>query len=395
VSFIVRQRPGQIAFLASGFIDGRLPDSHRKVHGVNVSLATRAIGLTAVAALSLAGCGSNNNGGSTNTGSTSSAGCATGSLNGQGSTFQQAIEQQWASDFAGKCSGAQVTYTGVGSSAGIEQFGNGTIDFAGSDVTMIDTEQTAADKACGSPAIAIPVTAGGVAIIYNVKGVSNLQLSANTLAGIFMGKIKTWNDAAIKAENSGVTLPAEPIKTYHRADGSGTTKVFSGFLDATAKSVWKLGADKELSWPSGQGATGSDGVTQGVKNTEGGITYAEVSYAKQNNLPTAKVKGTTGDYAEISGDTVAQAIDSGFSVTGAGNNLAGSLDFTKMQGYPISTVSYVIACSKYKDASKGKLVKAYLTYALGGGQSKADSLGFAPLPSSILDKANSSASSIG
>ena len=93
------------------------------------------------------------------------------------------------------------------------------------------------------------------------------------------------NDPAIKAENSGATLPSEAIKTYHRADGSGTTKVFSGFLDATAKSVWKLGADKEIAWTTGQGATGSDGVTQGVKNTEGGITYAEVSYAKQNNLP--------------------------------------------------------------------------------------------------------------
>jgi phosphate transport system substrate-binding protein len=361
---------------------------------VNPSLVTRAVGLAAVAAIGLAGCGSNDNGGTANAGSNTAVDCATGSLNGQGSTFQQAIEQQWASDFASKCSGAQVTYTGVGSSAGIEQFGNGTIDLAGSDATMIDTEQSAADKSCGSPAITIPVTAGGVAVIYNVKDVSNLQLSAKTLAGIFMGTIKTWNDPAIKADNPGVSLPSEPIKSYHRADGSGTTKVFSGFLDATAKPVWTLGSDKEIGWTSGQGATGSDGVTQGVKNTQGGITYAEISYANQNNLPTAKIKGTAGDYAAISSETVSQAIGSGFTITGTGNNLAGTLDFTKMQGYPISTVSYVIVCSKYKDAAKGKLVNAYLSYAIGDGQAKADQLGFAPLPTSIHDKAKSSIDTI-
>jgi phosphate transport system substrate-binding protein len=164
-------------------------------------------------------------------------------------------------------------------------------------------------------------------------------------------------------------------------------------LDSVAKSDWKLGSDKQLDWPSGQGATGSDGVTQGVKNTEGGITYAEVSYAKQNNLPTAKVKGA-GDFTDISGSTVSQAIESGFSVTGSGNNLAGTLDFTKMQGYPISTVSYAIACSKYKDAAKGSLVKAYLTYAVTDGQAKAEQLGFAPLPSSIAEQAKTSIASI-
>src|SRR5439155_16398519 len=177
VSFILRHRSGQVGCLTSRLSYGRRPVATRKVPRVNLSLASRAIGLTAIAALGLTAGGSNNNGGSTggsNSGS-NNASCATGSLNGQGSTFQQAIEQQWSSDFHSKCSGAQVTYTGVGSSAGIQQFGNGTTDFAGSDVTMLDTEQAAADKACGSPAITVPVTAGGVAIIYNVKGVSSLN----------------------------------------------------------------------------------------------------------------------------------------------------------------------------------------------------------------------------
>lgn len=360
---------------------------------MKVSLVMRAAAVGAVATVGLAACGSNNNSGG-GSGSTA-AGCASGSLTAQGSTFQQPIEAQWSSGFAGKCSGAQVTYTGTGSGAGIQQFGSGTIDFAGSDVTMKPDEQSAANRACGSTALHIPVTAGGVAVIYNLPGVSNLQLSAPTLAGIFQGKIKTWNDREIAADNPGTTLPSTTIKPFHRADGSGTTAVFSAFLDATAKSVWTLGTDKQLTWPTGSGvaATGSSGVTAGVKQTAGGITYAEVSYAKQANLPTAKVKGAAG-YEALSGDTVSQAVDTGFTVTGTGNDLAGTLDFTKMQGYPISTVSYAIVCSKYKDANKGKLVRAYLTYAVTDGQSAADQLGFAPLPSALVAKDKQALSAI-
>jgi phosphate transport system substrate-binding protein len=356
---------------------------------VKVSLAVRFVGIGAVAAVGIAGCGSNSNGSTSSGGSgTNAAGCASGSISGQGSTFQQAMEQQWSSDFANQCSGAQVTYTGVGSGAGIEQFGLGKADFAGSDVVMISDEQGAADKACGSPAIHVPITAGGVAIIYNLNGVDNLQLSAPTLAKIFTGKIKTWNDPAIKQDNPGASLPSQAIAVYHREDDSGTTAVFTGFLDAVAHSDWPNGAGKESTRITvGQKATGSDGVTAGVKQTAGGITYAEVSYATQNNLPTAKVKGV-GDYTALTGDSVSQALASGFSITGSGDNLAGALDFKNMtSGYPISTVSYVIVCSKYSDASKGSLVKDYFDYALGGGQSSADQLGFAPLPSDLLTKA--------
>ena len=356
---------------------------------MNASLLLRATGVSVVAVLGLAACGSNNNNSTNPGGSTSptaSSACATGSVTGQGSTFQANIEKQWISDFTGQCSGAQITYTGTGSGAGIKQFGSGTIDFAGSDATMKPDEQSAADKRCGNPALHIPVTAGGVAIIFHVKGVTALNLSAATLAGIFDGAIKTWDAAEIKNDNPGVTLPPTAIKTYHRSDGSGTTKVFTGFLAADAPSVWKLGSDKSINWPSGLGANGSSGVVQGVQTTDGAITYAEISYAKQDNLPTAKVKGAQGDFTDISSATVSQSIDSGFSITGTGNDLSGKLDYTKMTGYPISTVSYVIVCSHYSDAAKGALIKAFLTYAVAAGQQQADSLGFAPLPASLVSK---------
>ena len=363
------------------------------------ALLLRATGISVVAVLGLAACGSDNNGTSpTASGgspsASSSSSCAAGSVTGQGSTFQANIEKQWISQFTGQCSGAQLTYTGTGSGAGIKQFGSGTIDYAGSDATMKPDEQAAADKRCGNAALHIPVTAGGVAIIYNVKNVSSLNLSAATLAGIFDGSIKTWDAAQIKADNPGATLPSTPIKTYHRSDGSGTTKVFTGFLNADAPSEWKLGSDKSITWPSGLGANGSSGVVQGVKSTDGGITYAEVSYAKQDNLPTAKVKGAQGDFTDISSSTVSQSIDSGFSITGTGSDLAGKLDYTKMTGYPISTVSYVIVCSHYSDAAKGALIKAFLTYAVGAGQQQADALGFAPLPAGLVTRAQTTISSL-
>lgn len=359
------------------------------------SLLLRATGISVVAALGLAACGSDSNGTPATGGSPGApSSCATGSVTGQGSTFQANIEKQWIADFTGQCSGANITYTGTGSSAGIQQFGSGTIDYAGSDATMKPDEQATADKRCGSTALHIPVTAGGVAIIFNVKGVSSLNLSAATLAGIFDGSIKTWDAAEIKADNPGASLPSTEIKTYHRSDGSGTTKVFTGFLDADAPSVWKLGSDKSISWPSGLGANGSSGVVQGVQKTDGGITYAEVSYAKQNNLPTAKVKGAQGDFTDISSSTVSQSIDSGFTVTGTGSDVSGKLDYTKMTGYPISTVSYVIVCSHYSDAAKGALIKAFLTYAVAAGQQQADALGFAPLPATLVSKDQAAISSL-
>ena len=321
--------------------------------------------------------------------------CATGTLSAQGSTFQANMETQWSKDFGTKCSGAKVNYQGTGSGAGITAIGNGTADFAGSDVTMTADQQTAANTACGSTAITIPVTAGGIAVTYNLSGVTSLKLSAATIAGIFSGKIAKWNDPAIAADNSGATLPSTPISVFYRNDSSGSTSVFTTFLKADAGSAWTLGASKTITFFSGaQGAKGSAGVAAGVKQTSGGITYVETSYAKAQSLPTASIKGE-GSYVDATSATVSTAIGEGFSVTGTGNDLAGAMDYAKMAtGYPISTVSYAIVCSKYKDAAKGGLVKSYLGYAVTTGQAAADGLGFSPLPSDLAAKALASISAV-
>jgi phosphate transport system substrate-binding protein len=359
---------------------------------VKVSLVMRTAGIATIAALGLAACGSGSSGGSSGGG-----GGSANSLNPQGSTFQATLQQQWATNYHSAHSSAQITYTGSGSSAGIQAFQTGQASFAGSDVTMTSDQQSAANSACGSTALTIPITSGGVAIMYNLPGVTKpLNISASTLAGIFMGKITTWNNQAIASENPGVTLPSTGISVYHRADGSGTTNVLSGFLTATAPSVWTLGVNKQFSnWPVGQGATGSSGVAQGVKNTPGGITYAEVTYAKLDNLQTAAIKGAQGGYVSISTASVAKSIKTGFTVTGTGNDLAGTLSFTSMTGYPISTVSYVLVCSKYKNSGEGSLVNSYLSYAASSaGQQVGVPLGFAPLPSSLDQKVIASIASI-
>lgn len=354
-----------------------------------------ALGMLATAML-LTACGSDNGAKSTQGAPGSKTACAAGNVSGAGSTFQQNIEQQWIADYGSQCSGAKVNYQGTGSGAGIEQFGAGTIDFAGSDVTMKPDQQRASNARCGSPAIQVPVTAGGIAVIYHLAGVRNLQLSAKTLAGIFQGEIKKWDDPAVTADNPGAKLPATPISAYHRSDGSGTTSVFSAFLAADARPAWRLGSGTTLQWPAGAGqaAKGSDGVTAGVKQSDGGITYAEVSFAKANGLPTARVAGTGGSFVDLTGDSVAQAVATGFSVTGTGNDLGGTIEFSKVAGYPISTVSYAIVCQHYADMAKGRSVAGFLTYAVTGGQRAADSLGFAALPAAVADKSKASVASV-
>jgi phosphate transport system substrate-binding protein len=260
---------------------------------------------------------------------------------------------------------------------------------------MTPAQEKTATSACGSTALTLPITSGGVAILFNLPNVSKLNMSPATIAGIFAGKITKWNDSAIAADNPGVNLPSLPISVFHRADGSGTTAVLTGYLSAIEPSIWTLGANTEFTkWPAGQGATGSSGVAQGVKSTPGGIGYAETSYATQDNLSVANVKGSSGGYESPTAAEVAKSIDSGFTVTGTGNDLSGKLNFAKMTGYPLSTVSYVLVCSKYSDAAKGAAIKGYLTYAAGDGQSEGPALGFSPLPSDLASKVESSLATI-
>ncbi|MCW2600112.1 MAG: pstS [Frankiales bacterium] len=346
--------------------------------------------LVVAGTLSLTACGSGNNTaapGPTASGS-SAANCATGSLSGQGSTFQQNAELQWIKDFQAACSGAQIAYQGTGSGAGKTAFGNGTADFGGTDSLPKTAEQAAADKRCGTgnKGIVTPIVAGAVVLTYNITGVSKLALSPNTVAGIFQGTITKWDDAAIKADNPSATLPSIPIVPVHRSDASGTTSIFTSWLDATGKPAWKLGVGQTVTWPGGQSAKGSDGTTTAVAQAKGGITYTELSFAKQRNLPFADIKNQSGAAITPNGTSVSAALATAKVDTSKGDiRISPHYATTAAAAYPLSAPSYVLTCDKgNKNAA---LLKAYFTYTLTTGKSVLDGLGYAPLPDAIATQA--------
>jgi phosphate transport system substrate-binding protein len=356
-------------------------------------------GFALVGTLALSGCGSDNNSTASPSASGAKAGaaaCATGTLNGEGSSAQKNAIEQAITDFQTTCSGATINYNPTGSGAGIKQFIAGQVDFAGSDSALKDKpkagatgiEQVDADKACGSPAWNLPMVTGPIAVAYNVKGVDKLVLTPAVTAKIFNGVITKWNDPAIAAINSGVKLPDQAIKVFFRSDESGTTDNFTKYLNTAAPKDWTAEPGKK--WTGkGEGKEKSAGVANAVKATDGGITYAEWSYAKDNKLGIAEIDNGSGP-VELAGDTVARAVSVAKQV-GVGNDVKLKLDYaTKEAGaYPILLVTYEIVCSKGKDPAKAKLLSGFLkSFAAADMQTKLEGIGYAPLPAEVQAKVN-------
>lgn len=377
---------------------------------------TAAILLASLGLVAVSACSNNNSsagtgaGGGGNTAGTSPAGsggqataaskCASGSLTGAGSSFQDPMEQKWIAAYAAACSGARINYTSAGSGAGIQQFGTGTIDFAGSDVTMSSSQQATANGRCGgSPAIHIPISAGGVGITWNLPGVKALNFSPDTLAGIFQAKITKWNDPAIAADNPGISLPSTAITVFHRSDASGTNSVFSSYMAAASKQ-WTLGTGTTLNWPgTSQGAKGNQGVSAGVAQTVGGITYTEQAFALQHKLPLAKIKNAAGQWVALTAANVSKALAQAQITPASTDDLSAKMNYQPSDpaAYPISSLTYAIVCSKYPSSTssdKVALLKDYLTYAVTTGQQFADTLGFSPLPANLVAKDQASISAI-
>jgi len=361
-------------------------------------LRTSAIGAAALTgALALSACGTDNNTGNTGgapaAGSTGSAGsspaagdCFSGTLRAEGSTAQKNAIEAAVKTFQGACADATINYNATGSGAGIKQFTGKQVDFAGSDSALKPEEAAAAKVACGSDAWNLPMVAGPIAVAYNVKNVDKLVLNAEVTAKIFSGVVTTWNDPAIAALNSGVTLPATTIKVFFRSDESGTTENFTQYLKAAAATSWTAAPGKK--WTGkGEGKEKSAGVSTAVAQTDGGITYTEWSYATQNKLAMAQIDTGAGPVA-LTGESAGKAVAAG-KQSGAGNDLALKLDYaTKQAGtYPIVLVTYEIVCSKYADGAKGKSVRAFLkAFASDGTQAGLEELGYAPLPKEVQTK---------
>jgi len=303
-------------------------------------------------------------------------------LTGAGATFPAPIYDRWRADYATK-TGVKINYQSIGSGGGIKQFTEQTVDFGASDAPMSDEEL---GKLKG-PALHIPTVLGAVVLTYNLAELAKpLDLSSDVIAGIFLGKITKWNAPEIAALNKGVALPNKDILVVHRSDASGTTYVFTDYLSAVS-AAWKggPGKGKQVKWPVGLGGKGNEGVTGTVKQTPGSIGYVELAFARQNKLPYAAVKNS-------SGVAVLPSIE---SITAAGAGIASKLPATSdfrvslvnapgKDAYPISAMTFILIYQNQADPTKGKKLIDFLKWAIHDGQTSAAALDYAPLPKNVV-----------
>ncbi|MEU2869573.1 phosphate ABC transporter substrate-binding protein PstS [Streptomyces olivoreticuli] len=366
----------------------------------------RAVAFGAIAvsgALVLTACGSDNNSGSDtgNGGATKAAGnikCdGKGQLLASGSSAQKNAMDLWVKNFMAACKDIQINYKPTGSGAGIQEFLQGKTAFAGSD-SALKPEEVAKSKDVvkGGQGINLPMVGGPIAIGYHLSGVDNLVLDADTLAKIFDGKIEKWDDPAIAKLNKDAKLPSTKIQAFHRSDESGTTENFTKYLKATADKSWPYAPAKAWAAKSGQAADGSAGVSSQVKQTEGAISYFELSYATANSIKTVKLNTGAAAPVEATSDNASKAIAEA-KITGTGQDLALKLNYnTKAEGaYPITLVTYEIVGDKGNKADTLAATKSFLTYvASEDGQSVLKGLGYAPLPAEIAKKVRENVAAI-
>ena len=345
---------------------------------------------------SVAACGDNT---ASNTDSSASTDTKTteavsGNFSGAGASSQQTAVEAWIAGFQGTNPDAKVAYNPSGSGAGVSTFLTGATAWAGSDAALSNDEVEQSKSVCASGnAFDIPVYVSPIAVVFNLKGVSDagkhINMDADTIAKIFDGKITKWNDDAIKQQNPKVDLPDLDITVVHRSDKSGTTKNFLSYVKDAAGDAWshELGEN----WPNevGQGAKGTSGVISTVQQADGTIGYADASQAGE--LGTVAVK-VGDDYVPFSAEAAAKVVDASpldESATGD-NRVVVKLDHntTEAGAYPIVLVSYDIACPAYKDADTAKFVKSWLTYVVSdeGQQTAASAAGSAPLSDTMRQK---------
>jgi phosphate transport system substrate-binding protein len=304
------------------------------------------------------------------------------SLTGAGATFPNPIYTKWF-DAYNKKTGVQINYQSIGSGGGIRQFTEGTVDFGATDGPMNESQI----QAVNGNVLHLPTVLGAVVVTYNLPalGDTKLKLDGDALVDIFMGRLTKWNDKKLAALNPGVKLPDQDIIVVHRSDGSGTSYVFTDFLNKFSRE-WrdKVGYATSVNWPVGLGGKGNEGVTQQVKQVEGALGYVELIYAISNNLPYAQIKNASGTFVEPSLESVTAAA--------AGAKLGKDTDFrvsiTNPPGkdaYPIASFTWLLVKTDNKDAAKAKLVKDFLTWIITPeAQKMATELHYAPLPAEVV-----------
>lgn len=298
-------------------------------------------------------------------------------INGAGATFPYPIYSKWFDEYAKVDPSVRFNYQSIGSGGGQKQILAQTVDFGASDGPMSDENLS---KAPGK-LLHIPTVAGAVVMVSNLPGNPNLRLDGETIAGIYLGEIKKWNDPKLAALNPGVKLPDQDIVVVHRSDGSGTTFIFTDYLSKVS-GEWKakVGNNTSVNWPAGIGGKGNEGVSGQVKQTPGAIGYVELIYAIQNKMPYAEVKNSAGEFVKPTIESVTAALatadipdDFRFSMTNAPGKDA----------YPICGATWLLVYEQQRDAAKGKKLVEFLKWAATKGEGMAKSLDYAPLPENV------------
>ncbi len=345
-----------------------------------------AAALLAVLALAASACGSSSKTSSGTTGTTGGGSSfdyssLSGTLNGSGSTFQQAFDQAAIQGFSDKAPNVTINYGGGGSGKGKTDLAGGIVQWAGTD-SLIKPETLNTYK--GGTVLYFPTVAAPITVSYNLSGVKGLKLTAATLGGIFGSTIKTWNDPAIAADNPSAKLPDTPITVVHRSDASGTTNNFTHYLTLAAGTSWTLGTGDTVNWSTDSKAgNGNAGVASLVKSTSGAIGYVDFADAKSSGLVFASIKNKAGSFEapSLAGATAAVS-----TATVEDNLTYVALDATGADAYPITSATYVIVYQKQTDATVGKALQGWLHYLLTDAQALAAPNNFAALPSSLTQK---------
>ncbi len=359
-----------------------------------------AVIVVAVGLVATACGGSEESGSSADDGSSTTSGAAgpaapsnadiealTAKVAGGGASFPDAFYQAVDADFNGVAGSELVTYAKSGSSDGRKQLSSGTLDVAGSD-SLPKPEETFPSQVLFFPTVAAPIT-----VSYNLAGVDDLRLSADTVAGIFGGRITSWDDPAIEADNPDATLPATKITVVHRSDGSGTTNNFTKYLTAAAPDTWTLGSGDTVNWPAAtQGAEKNSGVAALIGQTDGSVGYVDLADAIKADLTFASIKNAAGSFVAPSAAATEAAV--------ANADVAEDLTYNPLNApgadsYPITAPTYLLVTRTQSDAARAATLKTYLRYLLTTGQAQARKLGFVGLPDDLRQKAYDQVEEIG
>jgi phosphate transport system substrate-binding protein len=303
-------------------------------------------------------------------------------LNGAGATFPNPMYQKWFSEYHKAHSDVQFNYQSIGSGGGIRQVLAGTVDFGATDGPMTDDQLSQAK----TKILHIPTVMGAVVPAYNIPGVSgDVKFTPEALAGIFLGRITTWNDPALVKANPGVNFPNQPIIVIHRSDGSGTSYIWTDYLSKVS-SEWQNGPGRNTSvkWPVGIGAKGNEGVAGMIRQMQGTVGYVELIYAVNNNISYGTVKNSSGEFVKASLGSVTAAAA---SVKKMPDDFRVSI--TNPPGkdaYPISSFTWLLIPNPAKDAAKGKMIADFLNWMVDSGQKMTAELTYAPLPENVVEK---------